>query len=57
MSAQHLARDLVRPSSGLNNSLKRRSVLPVADSFSNKETRTFSRIRAHQSTRETINTS
>jgi len=29
-------------------------VLPVADSFSNnREMRTFSRLRAHQSTRET----
>jgi len=33
------------------------SVLPVADSFSNKEMRTFNRIRAHQSTSETINKS
>jgi len=33
------------------------SVLSVADSVSNAEMRTFSRIRAHQSTRETINTS
>jgi len=32
-------------------------VLPIADFFSNKEMRTLSRIRAHQSTRETINTS
>jgi len=34
-----------------------KSMLPVADSFSNKEMRTASRIRAHQSTSETINTS
>jgi len=34
-----------------------KSVPPVAGSFSNKEMRTFSRIRAHQSTRETMNTS
>jgi len=34
-----------------------KSVLPVEDSFSNKEMRTFSRIHAHQSTSETINTS
>jgi len=34
-----------------------KSVLPVKDSFSNKELRTFSRIRAHQSTIETPNTS
>jgi len=34
-----------------------KSMLPVEDSFSNKEMRTFSRIRAHQFTRETINTS
>jgi len=27
-----------------------KSLLPVADSFSNKEMHTFSRIRAHQST-------
>jgi len=33
------------------------SVLPVADSFSNKEMRRFSRIRAHQSTSKTFNTS
>jgi len=33
-----------------------KGVLPVADSFSNKEMRTFSRIRAHQSTSETFNT-
>ena len=33
-----------------------KNVLPVAGSFSNKEMRTFSRIRAHQSTRETMNT-
>ena len=32
-------------------------VLPVADSFSNQEMRTFSRIRAHQSTNETLKTS
>jgi len=30
-------------------------VLPVEDSFSNKEMRTFSRIRAHQSISETFN--
>ena len=34
-----------------------KSLLPVADSFSNEEMRTFSRIRAHQSASETINTS
>jgi len=34
-----------------------KSVLPVTDSFSNKEMRTFSRIRAHQSTSKRINTS
>ena len=34
-----------------------KSVLRVEHSFSNKEMRTFSRIRAHQSTRETFNTS
>ena len=34
-----------------------KNVLPVEDSFSNKEMRTFSRIRAHQSTSETFNTS
>jgi len=34
-----------------------KSVLPVADSFSNKEMRAFSRIRAHQSTSETFDTS
>ena len=34
-----------------------KSVLPVTDSFSNQEMRTFSRIRTHQSTVETINTS
>ena len=34
-----------------------KSVLPVAESFSNKEMRTFSRIGAHQSTSETFNTS
>jgi len=33
-----------------------KSVLPVADSFANQEMRTFSRIRAHQSTSETVNT-
>jgi len=33
-----------------------KSVLPVDDSFSNKEMRTFSRIRAHQSASETFNT-
>ena len=33
-----------------------KSVLPVEDSFSNKEMRTFSRIREHQSTRKTFNT-
>ena len=33
------------------------SVLPVADSFSDKEMGTFIRIRAHQSTRETMKTS
>jgi len=32
-------------------------VLPVADSFSNKKMRTFSRIGAHQSTSEAFNTS
>jgi len=32
-----------------------KSMLPVADSSSNKEMRTFSRIRAHQSASETIN--
>ena len=32
-------------------------VLPVADSFSNEEMRTASRICVHQSTREAINTS
>jgi len=31
-----------------------KSVLPVEDSFSNKKMRTFSRIRAHQSTSETF---
>jgi len=30
-----------------------KSVLPVEDSFSDKAMRTFSRIRAHQSTSET----
>jgi len=34
-----------------------KSVLPVEDSFSNKEMRTFNRIGAHKSTRETFNTS
>jgi len=34
-----------------------KSVLPVEDSFSNKEMRSSSRIRPHQSTSETINTS
>ena len=34
-----------------------KSVLPVAASFSYQALRTISRIRAHQSTRETINTS
>jgi len=34
-----------------------KSVFSVADSFSNKDMRTFSRIRAHQSTSETINIS
>jgi len=34
-----------------------KSVLPVKDSFSNKELRTFSRIRAHRSTIKTLNTS
>jgi len=34
-----------------------KSVLPVEDSFSNKEMRTFCRIRAHQSTSKTINAS
>jgi len=33
-----------------------KSVLPVKDSFSDKEMRTFSRIRAHQSTSDTFNT-
>ena len=33
-----------------------KSVLPVEDSFSKMEMRTFSRIHAHQSTSETINT-
>jgi len=33
-----------------------KSVLQVEDSFSDKEMRTFSRIRAHQSTSKTINT-
>jgi len=34
-----------------------KSVLPVADSFSNNEMRTFSHIRTHQPASETINTS
>jgi len=34
-----------------------KSVLLVKDSFSNEEMRTCSRIRAHQSTSETFNTS
>jgi len=34
-----------------------RRVLPVEDSFSNQKMRTFSRIRAHQSSSETFNTS
>jgi len=34
-----------------------KSVLLVADFFSNKEMCTFCRIRAHESTSETINTS
>jgi len=34
-----------------------KSVLPVEDSFSNKEMRTFGRIRAHQYTSKTINAS
>jgi len=34
-----------------------KSVLPVEDSFSNKEKRTFSRIRANQSTSKTFTTS
>jgi len=34
-----------------------KSVLPVEDSFSDKEMHTFSRIRTHQSTSETFNTS
>jgi len=34
-----------------------KSVFSVADSFSNKDMRTFSRIPAHQSASETINTS
>jgi len=34
-----------------------KSVLPVEDSFSNKEMRTFSHIGAHQSTTETFSTS
>jgi len=41
---------IARASSGIQ-------VLPVADSFSNQEMRTFSRIRAHQSTNETLKTS
>jgi len=34
-----------------------KSLLPVEDSSSNMEMRTFNRIRAHQSTSETYNTS
>jgi len=34
-----------------------KSVLPVKESFSNKEMRIFSRIRPHQSTSEIFNTS
>jgi len=34
-----------------------KSVNPVENSFSNKEMRTFSRIRAHHSTSETFDTS
>jgi len=34
-----------------------KSALPVEDSFSYQEMPTFSRIRAHQPTTETINTS
>jgi len=34
-----------------------KSVLPVVDSFSDKEMRTLNHIRAHQSTSETFNTS
>ena len=34
-----------------------KSVIPVEDLFSNKEMRTFRRIRAHQSTSETFKTS
>jgi len=34
-----------------------KSVLPVEDSFSNKEMHTFSRISTHRSTNETFNTS
>jgi len=33
------------------------SVLPVEGSFSNKEMRTFTRIREHQPTNETFNAS
>jgi len=33
-----------------------KNVLPLEDSFSNKEMRTFDRIRAHQPTSETFNT-
>ena len=36
---------------------KLKSVVPVKDSFSNMEMRTFSHIRTHQSTSETFNTS
>jgi len=34
-----------------------KSMLPIEDSFSNKEMRTFNRIHTHQSTSETFNTS
>jgi len=34
-----------------------KSVFLIEESFFNKEMRTFSRIRAHQSTSETFNTS
>jgi len=33
-----------------------KGLLPVEDSFSNEEMRTFSRIHAHQSASETFNT-
>jgi len=33
-----------------------KSVIPVEDSFFNKEMRTFSRVRTHQYTSETFNT-